>query len=70
MTNEVENLILEHLRQMRADIGQIKQEIGDIKTRMLSIESYMGATHLDSVRHSTRSINWTSDCSALKKGWS
>jgi hypothetical protein len=39
MTNDTENLILEHLRALRADIGTLKADTRDIKARLASIET-------------------------------
>ena len=38
MTDEVENLILEHLRRIRASIDVLGLEVGDIKMRLVSVE--------------------------------
>lgn len=38
MTENVENLILEHLRAMRADIGGIKDDVREIKQRLTGLE--------------------------------
>lgn len=37
MTDNVENLILEHLRAIRADIGGIKEDVREIKQRLASL---------------------------------
>ena len=39
MTDNVENLILEHLRAIRADVGQIKEDMSTVKQRLTSVES-------------------------------
>ena len=38
MTDNVENLILEHLRAIRNDIGGIKDDVREIKQRLTSLE--------------------------------
>ena len=39
MADNVENLILEHLRAIRADIGGIKEDVREIKQRLTSLET-------------------------------
>lgn len=34
----VENIILEHLRGMRTDIGSIKEDVRELKSRMANLE--------------------------------
>lgn len=41
MVDNVENLVLEHLRHIRARVDQIADDITDIKHRMSSLESSM-----------------------------
>ena len=50
MTNDIENLIVEHLRAMRADIGTLKTDTRDIKARLASIETYIATMHGDQAR--------------------
>ena len=38
MADHVENIILEHLRAIRTDIGSIKDDVRDIKQRLTSLE--------------------------------
>ena len=54
MTEQVENLILEHLRVMRGDISIIKQDVGDLKFRMGSVESHLTNLHGDVVHLNSR----------------
>lgn len=42
MADNVENLILEHLRAIRADIGGIKEDVREIKRRLTSLEAAVG----------------------------
>ena len=39
MTDNVENLILEHLRAIRTDIGGIKDDVREIEQRLTGLES-------------------------------
>jgi len=50
MTGDTENLILEHLRALRAGDTEIKGELRDIKARLASIESYIATLHGDQAR--------------------
>lgn len=42
MTDETENLVLEHLRHIRSQIGNIGAEVQDMKLRLSSTERHMG----------------------------
>lgn len=48
MTENTENLILEHLRAIRADIGAIKDDIRKIKSRLTSLEAAVAGLRRDS----------------------
>lgn len=50
MTAETENLVLEHLRAIRADIADVKRDTRDMKARLASIESYIATLHSDQTR--------------------
>lgn len=54
MTDNVDYLILEHLKAIRGDLDTLKSDVRDVKTRLLSMESYQAASHLDSARQSSR----------------
>jgi len=41
MSDNVENLVLEHLRHIRGSVDQIAEDISDLKHRMSSLESAM-----------------------------
>ncbi len=41
MNENVENLVLEHLRHIRGRVDQIADDVGDLKQRMSSLESAM-----------------------------
>lgn len=43
MTDNIENLILEHLRHIRTRVDQLGDDMGDLKSRMSSLESAMVA---------------------------
>ena len=47
MTDNVENLILEHLRAIRTDIGVIRDDITDMKLRVSSLEEHMAGMRCD-----------------------
>ncbi|HHW77103.1 MAG TPA: hypothetical protein GX399_08785 [Xanthomonadaceae bacterium] len=48
MVDNVENLILEHLRAIRADIGGIKDDVREIKQRLTSLEAAVAGLRRDS----------------------
>ncbi len=48
MADNVENLILEHLRAIRADIGGIKDDVREIKQRHPNPEAAVAALWRDS----------------------
>ena len=54
MTDNIENLILEHLRALRADVSSIKADVRDLKLRMSSMENYMASFHLEIARHGSK----------------
>jgi hypothetical protein len=39
MNDKTENLVLEHLRALRTDTGELKKDVHDVKARLASIES-------------------------------
>ncbi len=41
MNEKVENLILEHLRAMRADIASVKEEMVGMRAEMRSLKQHM-----------------------------
>jgi phage shock protein A len=50
MNTTSDNLVLEHLRAIRADMADVKSEMRDIKARLASIESYIATLHGDQTR--------------------
>ena len=47
MTDNVENIVLEHLRAIRADIGAIRHDIADMKLRLGSLEEHVAGLRRD-----------------------
>ena len=45
MNENVENLVLEHLRHIRGRVDQIADDVGDLKQRMYGLESAMNLVH-------------------------
>jgi predicted nucleic acid-binding Zn-ribbon protein len=43
MNEKVENLILEHLRAMRNDIGKVRDDISTLKAEMVSLRQHVGS---------------------------
>lgn len=54
MTQKIENLILEHLKAIRAQLDRMESDIDDLKNRDHSHEAYLSALHTDSARQSAR----------------
>jgi hypothetical protein len=44
MTDEQANVMLEHLRRIRDDIGLMKEDLHDVKTRVSALEVHAGQT--------------------------
>ena len=42
MTNELDSLVLEHLRHIRSRVDQIAEDVTDLRHRMTSLEGAMG----------------------------
>ena len=47
MTDNIENLILEHLRAIRADIGDVKEDVREIKQQITSLETAVAGLRHD-----------------------
>jgi chromosome segregation ATPase len=47
MTDNVENLILEHLRVMRASIDRVGEAVNDLKLRVGQIEEHLAGMRRD-----------------------
>ena len=41
MTEQIDSLVLEHLRHIRGRVDQIADDVGDLKQRMSGLESAM-----------------------------
>ena len=54
MSDNVDYRILEHLKAIRGDLETVKGDLRDIKTRLLTMESYQAATHIDVARQNVR----------------
>ena len=54
MTEETENLVLEHLRAIRSDISQVKGDVQEIKARMTAVEGRLGIMQQSFDRHDER----------------
>lgn len=42
MTAEIENLVLEHLRVIRADVSDLRERMGRVELRLSAIEQTLG----------------------------
>ncbi len=47
MTENVENLVLEHLRAIRADVTALREDSREIKQRLTSVESGIASIRRD-----------------------
>ncbi|MCI0668716.1 MAG: hypothetical protein L0Y43_11760 [Methylococcaceae bacterium] len=52
MTDNIENLILEHLRAIRAEMGSTKDDLREIKSRVTTLEAGQ-ATIIQQIGHLT-----------------
>lgn len=52
MTDNTENLVLEHLRAIRAEMGSIKDDVREIKSRVNTLEAGQ-ATIIQQIGHLT-----------------
>lgn len=48
MTENIENLVLEQLRALRADVASVKEDTREIKTRLAVVESGIASLRRDS----------------------
>ena len=48
MMENVDNIIIEHLRAIRADIGSIKDDMREVKTRITHLEAGVAGLKRDS----------------------
>lgn len=58
MADNVDNLIIEHLKALRNELRDAKTDIQadlrDIKARLSSLESHQASAHFDSARQSSK----------------
>ena len=54
MTDNIESLILEHLKAIRGDLDTLKSDMRDVKARLLTMKTYQAASHIDLARQSSR----------------
>ncbi len=47
MTDNIENLVLEQLRAIRADIASVKEDTREIKSRLIIVESGIASLRRD-----------------------
>ncbi|MBI3156770.1 MAG: hypothetical protein HYZ20_15380 [Burkholderiales bacterium] len=45
MNDNVENLVLEHLKAIRADLGDLRREVREVKSRLASLEGQVVQMH-------------------------
>ena len=45
MENNVESLVLEHLRALRGDMGLVKDDLATVKLRLGSVETQLSYVH-------------------------
>jgi len=57
MSDNVDNLILEHLRGMRAGQDRIEQELREIKNRITSLESGVAGIRRDAAHDNDKIVN-------------
>lgn len=50
MAGETDNLVLEHLRAMRAILDRVAQDAADIKLRLSGMEQHMAGYQISDVR--------------------
>lgn len=51
MTENIESLILEHLRAIRADVVAVKEDAREIKRRLTSLETGVAGLRRDHARY-------------------
>jgi hypothetical protein len=50
MSDNIDYLILEHLKAIRGDMETLKADMRDVKSRLLAMETHQAASHIDSAR--------------------
>lgn len=54
MTENVENLVLEHLRHIRGKVDKIADDVADLKLRVGSLEEHAALLHTDNAALAVR----------------
>jgi hypothetical protein len=49
VAESVDNLVLEHLKALRADMSDVKARLGSLETRTLAVEEHLSALHTGQV---------------------
>ena len=65
-TSRCRLMLLEHLKAIRADLHTVKTDNRGIKTRLLTMESYQAANHIDAARQSARLDEFNARLSRLE----
>jgi predicted nuclease with TOPRIM domain len=53
MAEKSENLVLEHLRAIRTDMGQLKEGVDRVELRLASIEGHIASFQLSETRQNS-----------------
>lgn len=62
MSENVENLILEHLRGMRASQERVEHELREIKNRITSVEAGVAGIRRDAAHNNDKIVQQHFDC--------
>lgn len=54
MADDINNLVLEHLRAMRSDIAGLRSDMEDVKHRLSSLEQQVAGLRADFAHYSAR----------------
>ena len=54
MANDSSNLVLEHLRALRSDVGEMRDDVREVKRRLTSLEVSVSNLHGDFAGQSAR----------------
>lgn len=52
--SNTDNIVIEHLRAVRGDLAELKNDMRDVKARLGSIENYIAILHGDQARSGGR----------------
>jgi hypothetical protein len=67
MSGDIDNIILEHLRLIRSDMADFRNDLRDMKARFSSMESYISTLHGDQARSGIRIDNLEERINRLEK---